>query len=77
MRANFLSRSQIHPGSGLSRVTDGPLGPYIRSPRVRPSCRRFDKWPIWKVLIWTNPVFIAIFRRWKKFWGGWYSRAVR
>ena len=30
MQANFLSSSQIHPGSGLSRVTDGALGPYIR-----------------------------------------------
>ena len=29
MRANFLSSSQIHPGSGLNRVIDGPLGPYI------------------------------------------------
>ena len=50
---------------------------FIRSPRVRPSCRRFDKWPIWKVLIWTNPLFIALFRRRKKVWSGWYSRAVR
>ena len=49
----------------------------IRSPRVQPSCRRFDKWPTWRILIWTNPVFIALFRRWKKVWGGWYSRPVR
>ncbi len=50
---------------------------FIRSPRVQPSCRRFDKWPVWKVLIWTNPLFIALFRRWKAVWGGWYSNAVR
>ena len=50
---------------------------FIRSPRVRPSCRRFDKWPLWRVLIWTNPLFIALFRRWKNAWGGWYSRPVR
>ena len=50
---------------------------FIRSPRVQPSCRRFDKWPIWRVLIWTNPLFIALFRRRKKVWSGWYSRAVR
>ena len=31
----------------------------IREPRVRPSCRRFDQWPLWKTLVWTNPVFIA------------------
>ena len=35
---------------------------FIRSPRVRPSCRRFDKWPIRRVLIWTNPLFIALTR---------------
>ena len=49
----------------------------IRSPRVRPSSRRFDQWPLWKILIWTNPVFIALFRRWKAAWAGWYSRVVR
>ena len=35
----------------------------IRDSRVRPSCRRFDKWPLWKILLWTNPVFIVLFRR--------------
>ena len=49
----------------------------IRKPRVRPSCRRFDKWPLWRTLVWTNPLFIALFRRWKEVWGGWYSDAVR
>ena len=50
---------------------------FIRSPRVRPSCRRFDKWPLWRTLVWTNPLFIWLFRRWKTVWKGWYSRAVR
>ena len=50
---------------------------FIRHTRVRPSSRRFDKWPIWKTLILTNPLFIAVFRRRKRFWGGWYSRPVR
>ena len=50
---------------------------FIRSPRVQPSCRRFDKWPVWRVLIWTNPLFIALFRRWKAAWGGWFSHPVR
>ena len=49
----------------------------LREPRVRPSCRRFDKWPVWKILVWTNPVFIGLFRRWKPVWKGWYSDAVR
>ncbi len=50
---------------------------FIKEPRVRASSRRFDKWPPWKILIWTNPLFIALFRRRRAFWSGWYSRAVR
>ena len=49
----------------------------LREPRVRPSCRRFDEWPVWKILVWTNPAFIGLFRRWKPAWKGWYSDAVR
>ena len=49
----------------------------VREPRVRPSCRRFDKWPLWQILVWTNPLFIALLRRWKPVWKGWYSNAVR
>ena len=56
--------------------TDGTVR-FLRNPRVRPSCRRFDKWPVWKVLVWTNPLFISLFRRRKGVWGGWYARAVR
>ncbi len=50
---------------------------FLREPRVTPSCRRFDKWPVWKILLWTNPVFIWLFRRRKAVWRGWYSGAVR
>ena len=50
---------------------------FLRKPRVQPSCRRFDKWPLWRILLWTNPLFIALFRRWKAVWTGWYSDAVR
>ena len=50
---------------------------FLREPRVTPSCRRFDKWPVWKTLVWTNPVFIGLFRRWKPVWKGWHSNAVR
>ena len=49
----------------------------VREPRVRPSCRRFDNWPLWKLLVWTNPLFIALFRRRKAVWKGWYSDPVR
>ena len=49
----------------------------VRSPRVLPSTRRFDKPPIWRVLLLTNPLFIAMFRRWKAAWADWYERPVR
>lgn len=60
----------------FAKVKEGRVK-FIRSVRVRPSSRRFDKWPRWRILIWTNPLFIALFRRWKKMWGGWYSCPVR
>ncbi len=49
----------------------------VRTPRVLPSTRRFDKMPVWKVLLFTNPLFIALFRRWKAAWADWYKRPVR
>ena len=60
----------------LARLTDRTVG-FITEPRVRPSCRRFDRWPVWRILVRTNPLFIALFRRWKPAWTGWYSDAVR
>ena len=60
----------------LARRT-GRIVSFIEEPRVHASSRRFDKWPLWKILVWTNPLFIALFRRRKAFWSGWYSRAVR
>ena len=59
-----------------SKRTDGVVR-FIRNPRVQPSSRRFDKWPVWKILVWTNPLFISLFRRRKRFWAGWHSDAVR
>ena len=49
----------------------------VRSPKVLPSTRRFDKMPVWRVLLFTNPLFIALFRRWKSAWADWYKRPVR
>ncbi len=49
----------------------------VHSPRVLPSTRRFDKMPVWRVLLFTNPLFIALFRRWKAPWADWYKRPVR
>ena len=59
-----------------AKRTDGSVR-FILHPRVQPSSRRFDKWPLWKILVWTNPLFISLFRRRKRFWAGWHSDAVR
>jgi hypothetical protein len=45
--------------------------------RVVPSCRRFDKWPFWKMLILTNPLVCILFSRTKKPWGDWYGSSRR
>ncbi len=60
----------------LARET-GRRVAFIRQPRVRPSTRRFDTWPPWRVLVWTNPLFIALLRRRKAVWRGWYTHEVR
>jgi len=44
---------------------------------VIPSCRRFDQWPLWRTLVWTNPVVALLFRRRKEFWDGWYQHPPR
>jgi len=36
---------------------------FIEDIRVVPSTRRFDQWRLWRTLLWTNPLFILMFRR--------------
>lgn len=50
---------------------------FIEDMSVLPSMRRFDKWPLWRILLWTNPLFILLFRRSKSCWEGWYRAAPR
>jgi glycosyltransferase involved in cell wall biosynthesis len=50
---------------------------FIRDIQVVPSTRRFDRWPFWRTLVWTNPLFILIFRRRKGPWKEWYSTVTR
>lgn len=45
--------------------------------RVLPSCRRFDQWPFWRTLLWTNPLTAFFWRRRKAAWGAWYERPPR
>ena len=50
---------------------------FIEDTRVVPSTRRFDQWGLWRTLIWTNPLFILLFRRRKAAWRGWYEEVPR
>lgn len=51
--------------------------PLIKDVRVVPSPRRFDQWPLWKIFLYTNPVFAAVCRRRRAAWKGWYDELVR
>jgi len=50
---------------------------FIRDTQVVPSPRRFDHWPLWRTLIWTNPVIVFLLRRRRGAWGGWYKEVPR
>lgn len=50
---------------------------FVKDVQVAPSCRRFDQWPTLRTLIMTNPFFIALFRRRRSVWHGWYSDVPR
>ena len=50
---------------------------FIRDCQVVPSPRRWESWPVWRTLIWTNPVFAFAFRRRRATWGGWYREPPR
>lgn len=50
---------------------------FIRDLRVFPSTRRFDHWPLWRTLIWTNPLWIALLHRSATAWRDWYSNVPR
>lgn len=50
---------------------------YVSEVQVVPSSRRFDRWPLWKTLLWTNPLLIALLCRKKSPWRGWYEDAPR
>jgi glycosyltransferase involved in cell wall biosynthesis len=49
----------------------------IEDLRVVPSTRRFDQWRLWRTLVWTNPLFILLFRRRRTCWHGWYKAPPR
>lgn len=50
---------------------------FIDDVQVTPSTRRFDQWPLWRILVTTNPLYAFYYRRKIKAWGGWYQTAPR
>lgn len=58
-------------------VATGARTLIARDLRVVPSTRRFDRWPLWRVLLMTNPFVILLLRRRRGAWSGWYEREVR
>ena len=50
---------------------------FIRKLRVVPSSRRFDRWSLWRTLLFTNPLFILALRRARFAWRGWYDGSLR
>ncbi|MEK6283665.1 MAG: glycosyltransferase [Acidobacteriota bacterium] len=68
---DFYWRLKRFAKSHLGRVC------FIQDIQVVPSTRRFDRWSFWRMLLWTNPLFILIFRRRKGPWKEWYSTMTR
>jgi glycosyltransferase involved in cell wall biosynthesis len=50
---------------------------FLDDVKVVPSPRRFDLTPTWRTLIFTNPVFIALFRKRHSAWTAWYVKTPR
>jgi hypothetical protein len=50
---------------------------FIREFQVIPSPRRFDRWPIWRTLIWTFPLITFSLRHSRTAWVGWYKEPPR
>lgn len=49
----------------------------LRDVQVVPSSRRWDKWPVWRTLVLTNPFLMLVLRRRRSSWNGWYDQAPR
>jgi glycosyltransferase involved in cell wall biosynthesis len=55
----------------------GGFAEFIDEVRVTPSARRFDRWGFARTLVWTNPLFVLLFRRKASAWRGWYREVPR
>lgn len=45
--------------------------------RVRPSTRRYDQWPTWRMVFWQNPITARTLLTSPRFWRHWYDTTVR
>lgn len=45
--------------------------------RVKPSTRRYDMWPTWRMVLWQNPIIVQAFLSSRRFWRHWYDTTVR
>ena len=59
-----------------ARRTGGDVA-FITEPPVMPSPRRFDQWPLWRTLVFTNPLLIPWLQRSSRAWAGWYVEPPR
>jgi glycosyltransferase involved in cell wall biosynthesis len=50
---------------------------FIRELQVIPSPRRWDRWPLWRTLIWTSPLLTFALRHRRSAWAGWYKEPPR
>jgi glycosyltransferase involved in cell wall biosynthesis len=50
---------------------------FIRELQVVPSPRRWDRWPVWRALIWTSPPVTFALRHRRSAWKGWYMEPPR
>ncbi|HKO98472.1 MAG TPA: glycosyltransferase [Pyrinomonadaceae bacterium] len=50
---------------------------FIKDLRVTTSSRRFDRWSLWKTVVFTHPIFIVLLWRRKSHWKDWYENAIR
>lgn len=50
---------------------------YVRDLQVMPSPRRWDRWPVWRSLVWTCPPLVLALRCHRRAWAGWYDNPPR
>lgn len=50
---------------------------FLAEVTIVPSSRRLDEWPIWKTILWTNPLVTRFMLRSPRFWRAWREDTVR